>query len=300
MNTFRLPEKTHIGQIWLQTPHLARTLRFYGKALDFKIVESGGRHAGLSATGNWPPQIILTEKSSEAFNYGPTIRPHLFAVRFPSMRSLSEAYLRLKSMEIPLHGLVHQKVCISIFLGAPDDYVVELYADMPRSAWRWHNGQLLRSSTPLEDLNSLPATDRQDTDPVLSAETGIGHIDLSVQDFEEARRFFCDFLGLTATGGDRDALILAAGLYHQHLALRKRGREMRPLDRNCGLVGYRLEVPSMETIYELRQRVHLFGYDGKMLSFFPGLLRLHDPCGCELEIQSADCGEIFHEKSFNA
>lgn len=299
MNTFRLPEKTHIGQIWLQTANLARTLRFYGDALDFKIIESGGRHAGLSATGNWPPHIILTEKGSEVLSHGPAIRPHLFAVRFPSLSSLSEAYRRLKKMDIPLHGLVHQKVCISIFLGTPDDYVVELYADLPRSTWRWHNGHLLRSSTPLEDLNSLQAMDGQATDPGLSEETGIGHIDLYVRDLEEARRFFCDFLGLTVTGGDQETLILAAGLYHQHLALRKRLREMRPMERNCGLVGYRLDVPSMATIYEIHKRVPLFGYDGKMVCFFPGLLRLHDPCGCELEIQSADCGEIVPEKSIN-
>lgn len=299
MKTYNLPDKTHISQICLNTTNMDRVLKFYTDALDFKVVESGGRHASLSSKWDQRPQIILTEERGKIVNCESSLMPHLFAVRFPTVKSLSETYLRLKFMNIPIQGIVHQKVCLSICLAAPDGYIVELYADMPRSAWRWHNGKLLRSRTLLDDYGFLEAIETQENDAGRTDEAGIGRIDFYVQDFERTKRFFDDFLGLTATSADQDSIILAAGQYHQHLALRKFPRGLNAMEFSCGLTGYRLEVPAMQTVYELRQRVSVFDYEARLVCFDPGMMRLNDPCGCALEIHSADCGELIHADSMD-
>jgi catechol 2,3-dioxygenase len=299
MKAFRLPGETHISQIWLQTTNLARTLRFYEDALNFKTIKHGGRHAGLSTTGNWPPQIILTQIGHEALAHKPPLKPQLFAVRFPTVKCLVQTHRRLQSLLIPMHGPLHQEACISLFLGSPDEYVVELYADILRSPWRRHNGTSHHSNTPWKVSESFGATDLPANDLVMLSERSIGHIDLHVYNLEKAKRSYCDFLGLTVTDRVSDCLRLAAGSYHRHFTLRKLPGNLTATRTMRDLVRYRLNVPGMETVHELQDRVGAFGYERRLQQFSPGALSILDPCGCTLQIQSEDCGDHVHERELN-
>jgi catechol 2,3-dioxygenase len=290
MRDFQLPEKTHLCQVHLQTANLDRALLFYSEVPGFKIVESGGERAVLSATGDGPAQIILTRGRHHSFSQNRPAGPHLLAIRFPTLRSLAEACMRAVGKKVPVQGLVHQKVCVSCFLRTPDDYIVELYADTPRSEWRWHNGMIARSSAPLEVRDLFTMKDQQAPDTGMPSVMGIGHVDLYVRDLEPARRYFCDFLGMTATGHTGDSILLAAGFYHRHIALKKRPQGMRLTNSNGGLVSYSFEVPCLETVFELRRRAAALGYEKGLQAIAPGLLRLIDPGGCALEIRSGDCG----------
>ncbi len=59
---FRLPDSTHIRSIHLRVANLDRALSFYRDLLGFQTLQQIGSTVTLSATGQPPALLILTEQ----------------------------------------------------------------------------------------------------------------------------------------------------------------------------------------------------------------------------------------------
>jgi catechol-2,3-dioxygenase len=81
------------------------------------------------------------------------------------------------------------------------------------------------------------------------------------------------------------ALFFAAGNYHHHIATNTWAGKAPPPEDSLGLISYRMEVPSQETLLSLRERAERAGYEMRKASA-PGqaLLAIRDPNGNWLEL----------------
>lgn len=265
MNKFRLPDETRIGQVHLQVSDLERALSFYGDLLGFKTVKSQERKAVLSATGQQPGHIILSELPGAKPKPPRTTGLFHVAIRFPQRKSLAQTLQRLIERRYPLHGFSDHAVSEAIYLADPDGNGVELYSDRPREAWPMRNGQVEMVTEPLDVENLLKETAGggnlwKGIDPG----TDIGHVHLRVSDLAKARRFYHEILGLDITQQNYPgALFLSAGGYHHHLGLNIwGGRNIPPPPADAvGLLAFSLEVPGESTLDILRQKISEAGLE---------------------------------------
>jgi catechol 2,3-dioxygenase len=187
-------------------------------------------------------------------------------------------------------GASDHGVSEAIYLGDPEGNGVELYADRPRSQWRWQNGQVAMVTTPLDLENLLGSISANSTKVDPPAQAELGHIHLHVADLAAAERFYSEFLGLAVTQRSYPgALFFAADGYHHHIAANIWAGKAASPANSVGLVSYRLQVPVGEILYCLRHRAPLLGYETRMGLHEEDnpILQIRDPNGNWLEIQAS-------------
>jgi catechol 2,3-dioxygenase len=262
---FRLPADTHIGHVHLQVADLNRSLGFYRDLLGFRLVSLDGPMAMLSATGQAPYHVLLTERPGARRKPPRTTGLYHVAIRYPSRRSLARTLRRLMENEWPFEGFADHKVSEALYLTDPDGNGVELYADRPRDGWLLQGGQVVMATDPI-DLQNLLAEVAADTAAWDGADPGtdIGHVHLHVSDLARAEAFYHGLLGLDVTQrGYPGALFLSAGGYHHHLAVNVWagvGAPPPPLDA-AGLVSFALYIPDEETWETLQKRIERAGLE---------------------------------------
>jgi catechol-2,3-dioxygenase len=85
MNTFQLPDETHVSRVQLRTANLKRLVTFYQDVIGFRVIDRGEAEASLSETGSAPAILVLNEESHAK------PRPHRatglyhFAIRYPTL-----------------------------------------------------------------------------------------------------------------------------------------------------------------------------------------------------------------------
>jgi len=285
-----LPDETRITQVHLRTGDLERALGFSTSTLGLQIVEriEGSRRVGISATGNSPAMMILSEEPRASPRPSGATGLYHFAIRYPARRDLAHALQRLMRRGYPIRGAADHQVSEAIYLGDPDDNGVELYVDRPRSQWIWREGQIAMTTEPLELDSILASTESQSPPPYVPPQTGLGHIHLQVADLAGAERFYHEFLGLAVTQRSYPgALFFSAAGYHHHLAVNTWAGHRPPPPNSIGLISYRLGVPEAELLYCLQNRAPLAGYEPSTDVGENGseLLRIRDPNGTWLEVQ---------------
>ncbi len=285
-----LPDQTSISQVHLRTSRLERVLEFYSGVLGLKVSHRSGSQAILSAATKARGLVVFSENQKAAPRPPRSIGLYHFAVRYPSRRDLARAYRRVVKAGYPVGGASDHGVSEAIYLSDPDQNGVELYADRPRSQWRWHNGQVAMATTPL-DLENLLATVTVDSkSPEPSPDAKLGHLHLHVADLNMAERFYSEFLGFAVTQrSNPGALFFAAGGYHHHIGANVwAGKAVPPTD-SVGLVSYRIEVPVAEILYCLSHRAAVLGYETRMEPQEESnpMLQIRDPNGSWLEVQAS-------------
>ena len=127
MNSNRLAATTSIGAVHLQVSDLQRSLSFYRDLLGFRVIRSEGLDAWLSAAGEEPDLIRLTELAGAG--RPPPRATGLFhvAYRAPGRAALGRWLRRLLDTKTTLQG-----VSEALYLADPDGLGVELYRDRPR------------------------------------------------------------------------------------------------------------------------------------------------------------------------
>lgn len=259
MEAFHLPAGTQVGQVHLQIPDLKRALSFYADLLGFKTVDNGGGKVVLSANGQKPGHIALTELPNARPRPPRTTGLFHVAIRFPNRVSLAQALQRLISQRYPLQGFADHAVSEAIYLADPDGNGVELYTDRPRNEWPIKNGrvEMVTEALDVEGLLQEISGDDKPWDGI-DPGTDIGHVHLRVSDLAKARRFYHEILGLDITQENYPgALFLAAGGYHHHLGLNiwgGRNIPSPPADA-VGLQSFSLEVPGRDTLNILQKRI---------------------------------------------
>lgn len=248
----------------LQVSNLERALTFYSGLLGLHEVKREGDTAFLSATGEPPYHIILTEIEDAV----PQVRQNagLFhvAIRFPSRAALANALLNLVENNWPLQGASDHLVSEAIYLPDPDGLGIELYWDRPRDTWKMVNEGIEMATLPLDLQDLIEQADQRNGSYAIDPKTDIGHVHLQVSDIEKAERFYHKSLGLDVmTRSYPGALFMAAGGYHHHLGANtwnSRGGEPAPANA-VGLRSYAYQFPDETSWQAAQDRLETNGYE---------------------------------------
>ena len=256
-----LPASTHIASGHLQIRDLQQSLAFYSDLLGFRIVRHEKQDVWLSATGEAPHLIHLTERQDALPR--PPRATGLFhvAYRAPDRAGLGRWLHRLLTQKVPLQGASDHGVSEAIYLADPDGLGVELYCDRPRERWKFRGKHVAMGSEQLDTADLLAQAAEQTWDG-LDAATDVGHVHLCVSSLEAAERFYVDALGMDAMQRNfPGALFIAAGGYHHHIGTNMwQSAASPPAPANAvGLRSFTLGVPE-GSVAQVRSRVERAGY----------------------------------------
>lgn len=286
MNTFHLPDETHLSHVHLRTGNLARALEFYQTAIGLQVIDRNPVTVTLSATGSAPAILILTEDPNAVRHPQRATGLYHLAIRYPTRRDLAHALMRLVQANYSVSGGSDHPFGYSIYLDDADGNGVEFYFDWPRSQWpARRNGLIVLAGNAPLDFDRLLATVEEEELPAHAAVgTDMGHINLHVPDLAAAERFYRDFLGFEVTAhigpGGR---FLAAGGYHHHIAINNWAGKTPAPKNAVGLISYRLAVPDMQVLANLEERAWLLGHEARLAD---DVLQIRDPNGNWLEFEA--------------
>jgi len=225
-----------LRSVHLRVANLERSVKFYRDQLGFAPVSSVHGSAALSTSGGTPPLLTLTEDTSAQL--APPDAAGLFhaALLLPSRAALGSWLRNTANAGVKFDGFSDHGVSEAIYLSDPDGNGVEFYADRPRDAWPFQDGQLAMGTEPLA-LPDLLAAGASKGNSLLSGAKW-GHLHLRVTSLDRSQQFYKSSLGmeLMQKYGD-SARFLAADGYHHHLGINRWGgvRQPQPSGR-VGLV----------------------------------------------------------------
>ena len=214
---YRLPSATRIGAVRLQVSDLARSIEYYERVLGFHVIEQSGSAAAIGAHGGSDTLIRLEElRGARTVPRHGLLGLYHFAILLPDRASLGRFLAHLAELRIPA-GMSDHFVSEAIYLQDPDNMGIEVYADRPRSTWRYEGGQLVMATEHL-DAEDVIRAGGEEKWAGMPAGTTIGHVHLHVGVIERASAFYHEALGLDkVVWSYPGALFLSAGGYHHHL-----------------------------------------------------------------------------------
>lgn len=288
----KLPETAHIQHVHLQVANLARSLAFYRDAMGFQVVRQNETEAQLSATGQDPIKLILSEVPDAIEKPAHTTGLYHVAILLPSRLELARLFRRLIEQRIPFGGFSDHHVSEALYLPDPDGNGLELYRDRPRSEWRWNGDEVYMATEPLDLDDLLAETERNPSEwQGIHPDTTIGHVHLHVGNLAEAEAFYRDVIGLDVmlSWARYRAAFLSAGQYHHHLGINTwAGEGAPPAPANAvGLRSYALAVG--DGLAEAIQRLEKAGVTIERdvdYGYAKGV-KVHDPAGNVVELVNA-------------
>lgn len=240
----RLPDASHVGGLTLQVSDLTRSLAYYRDLLGLRVLDTGHDTARLGVPGAEAPLVTLhsmpgTTPAGRRGSYG----LFHFAILLPDRASLGRFIAHLSALGLRA-GMSDHLVSEAIYLADPDGLGIEVYADRPRSTWRWEGGQLAMATEPL-DVRDLVTAAGNTAWSGMPAGATMGHMHLHVGDLEAADRFYRHGLGFDlTTWGYPGALFFSAGGYHHHLGANTWAPGPAPARDQAQLVEWTLVVPT--------------------------------------------------------
>lgn len=212
---YRLPDATHVGRVRLQVADLERSVSYYETVIGLRLLAREGNAATLGA-GDRPLVELHERKGVKAVARRGQVGLYHFAILLPDRAALGRFVAHLAAIGA-YAGMSDHFVSEAVYLTDPDGLGIEVYADRPRSAWRWDDRQLAMTTTPL-DVADVVASAHGERWTGAPAGTTIGHIHLYVRDLAEAEAFYHRGLGLDKVVWNYPgALFMSAGGYHHHL-----------------------------------------------------------------------------------
>jgi catechol 2,3-dioxygenase len=163
-----------------------------------------------------------------------------FAILLPSEEELGGFLRRSLDDKLPLTGTSDHLVSQALYFDDPEGNGIEVYADRPRSEWRYPNGRLNIGIEHLdfERLLRIAAPPRS----TFPAGTVLGHMHLNVSDLDASQAFY-ESLGmeLIADAGGVMRFLSWEG-YHHHLGINLlEGRGAAPVATGVsGLSGFEI------------------------------------------------------------
>lgn len=258
----RLPASTHIGKARLAVSNLARSITFYRDVIGLAVQHQSETFVQLGTHGDTRILLELEEQ--------PGVRPiashsrlglYHTAFLLPTRADLSRFVQHLWKHRIPFAAGDHY-VSEALYLTDPDGLEVEVYADRPRSQWRYV-GQSLKMGTAAVHFDELAAVS---PDPAIQwqgvpAGTTVGHVHHYVGNLEEAENFYVKGLGLDITVQIPTALFTSAGGYHHHVGLNVWAAGSPPASaRDARLLFWELVLPDSEEVAHVAARLRSRGF----------------------------------------
>jgi catechol 2,3-dioxygenase len=222
-----MSESLQLRSVHLRVSNLARSVAFYSDQLGFHVTQPTAQRADFATSADAPPLLTLTE--DRAAQPAPRDAAGLFhvALLLPTRAALGSWLRKSADAGVKFDGFSDHGVSEAIYLADPDGNGLEFYADRPREAWPFRNGELQMSTEPLAlpDLLAAGASHREP--PLTNAHWG--HLHLRVSALDRSETFYVSELGVVPMQSyGASARFLAADGYHHHLGLNTWGGVRQP------------------------------------------------------------------------
>jgi len=196
----RFSQETKIAHVRLRVKDLKKSVTFYSDLLGFRAVMREDSAVALSATGQLPFQILLSESPAAQPRPPRTTGQFHIAIRSPNREELAKTLLRLAEHGYRIHGAADHAVSEAIYLADPDGKGIELYCDRPKEEWKRVNGELYMTTDYL-DVEALLKEAEAKSWAGIHPPTDIGHIHLNVGSLETAEAFYHHHTGVNIWAG---------------------------------------------------------------------------------------------------
>ena len=197
---------------------LDRMSAFYRDVIGLAVV---GQDTGLVRLGAGGVALLDLLHRPDALPQDPA-SAGLYHTAFllPSRADLGRWLDHARRSGVRLEGAADHLVSEAVYLSDPEGNGIELYADRPKSLWRWTGPA---GASQVEMANSkldVPGLLAEAVTPWTGAPDGtcVGHVHLRVGDVTRAVEFYAGTLGLAVTRIWPQAAFMSTGGYHHHLA----------------------------------------------------------------------------------
>ncbi|WP_128544125.1 VOC family protein [Larkinella soli] len=164
MNASTISSEARIGHVHLRVADLDRAVAFYRDLLGFTLTVYGpdfGLQAAFLAAGGYHHHIALNTWISKDGTPPPRGHTglHHVAIVYPDRQALARAVRRLLENGYPIDEAQDHGGTVSVYLRDPDGNGLELYYDLPQTAWYDAGGRLVMKADriPVEQLLEEPA-----------------------------------------------------------------------------------------------------------------------------------------------
>jgi catechol 2,3-dioxygenase len=258
-----LPDALRLGPVRLRVSDLRRSLDYYTQVLGLVARDVTATTATLHAHGDEAPLVVLdSHADTSPVRMQSRLGLYHFAILLPDRAALGRFLEHVIATGVHV-GASNHLVSEALYLRDPDGLGIEVYADRPRSEWRYAAGQLEMASDPL-DMAGVVAAAGGEKWSGMPHGTVMGHVHLHVGDLAEAARFYHDAIGFdrvvwTYPG----ALFLSAGGYHHHLGVNTWAGPNAPRsgEKDARLLEWRMIFPSAHDAKAAADRLAAAGRD---------------------------------------
>ena len=204
----------HPGAPTLIVRDLAGVARYYEEGIGLARIDADSDTARLGAGG----EVLIVLRKRPSAEREPPGLAGLYHTAFlvPGRADLGAWLRRAIEMKLPFD---------------PEGNGIEMYADRPRSGWKWSGDIVEMRNSELDIRGILSDGAALAASPRVPDGTRVGHVHLRVGGIPEAEQFYKGLLGFDITRRREGATFYATGRYHHHLATNtweSRGSRRRP------------------------------------------------------------------------
>lgn len=204
-----------LGAVELKVLDLEREVSFYEL---FGLSRIGSDEAGSAAMGvDGRPLLRLRELQAGRERPRHTAGLYHFAILLPSEQELGGFLQRSLEERLPLTGTADHFVSQALYFDDPEGNGIEVYADRPRSEWRYPDGRLDIGTVHLDFERLLRIAARPQKK--FSPDTVMGHVHLNVRDLDQSQAFY-ESLGMELMAQAGHVMrFMSWDRYHHHLGI---------------------------------------------------------------------------------
>src|SRR5947209_5179236 len=174
-----------LGAVELKVLDLDRQAAFYD-TFGLHQIARDEQHADFGADGSTLLRLTALPGGRERPSH--TAGLFHFAILVPSEEELGGFLQRTLEERLPLTGTADHFVSQALYYDDVEGNGIEVYADRPRSEWRFPGGRLDIGTVHLDFERLLRIAVKPQEK--LSSDTVMGHVHLNVADLDESQRFY--------------------------------------------------------------------------------------------------------------
>ena len=263
--TYDYNSKIYLAGAVLNVKDLARQTAFYSQIIGLEILSQTEKEVILGA-GNKPLVYLIQTNRKEAVksSYG----LYHMAILLPSREDLADVFKHIAELDYPFVGAADHGYSEALYLEDLEGNGIELYRDKPVAEWDIREDGRIVGVTEELSAQEIYEMGRKVEPFLISKDTRMGHVHLSVKDSQLASAFYQEVLGLADKFTIPSASWIASGDYHHHLAVNEWGEKnlAKREEDMPGLAYYVLEVEDKGDLIAMAERANNRGAEVKWLS----------------------------------